>query len=215
MQHVLFSEIPGIYASTNDDPNVMRYRVRMRDLVDPDVLRGAVELTVRRYPYFCVEIRCTENHEWICASNPRPVTVNHSRQGVDLNSPESNYHILAFSWYDNWIVMDLFHAMTDGKGSYELLRTLLYYYCSERYHTKLSGEGIRLVDDLISKEEWIDPLPHVPDRYKPVPSAVKPALRLRDALGNKADCRRTVYSIAIQESILMSYSRINDGRIAI
>jgi len=32
-----------------------------------------------------------------------------------------------------------------GTGAYEIIRTLLYYYCSERYGLKLKEEGIRLV----------------------------------------------------------------------
>lgn len=42
--------------------------------------------------------------------------------------------------------------MTDGTGAYEVLRTLLYYYCSERYQVKLNDEGIRLVGDVITEE---------------------------------------------------------------
>ena len=66
--------------------------------------------------------------------------------------------MLTFSWYDNWIVMDVFHGLTDGTGAYEIIRTLLYYYCSERYNVKLSSDGIRICGDIISDEEYIDPL---------------------------------------------------------
>ncbi|MBQ9631580.1 MAG: hypothetical protein IJV04_01500 [Lachnospiraceae bacterium] len=41
--------------------------------------------------------------------------------------------MIAFSWQDNWMAMDVCHAMTDGTGAYEILRTLMYYYCTERY----------------------------------------------------------------------------------
>ena len=29
----------------------------MRDLIDPEVLRHAVDTTMKRYPYFCVELQ--------------------------------------------------------------------------------------------------------------------------------------------------------------
>lgn len=59
--------------------------------------------------------------------------ITNSLHGVELNSEASNYHMIAFSWQDNWMAMDVCHAMTDGTGAYEILRTLLYYYCTERY----------------------------------------------------------------------------------
>ena len=90
--------------------------------------------------------------------NRRPVVITHSLHGVDLNSPESNYHMIAFCWQDNWIILDVFHGMTDGTGAYEIVRTLLYYYCSGRYNVTLNDSGIRLAGDEISQEEWIDPV---------------------------------------------------------
>jgi hypothetical protein len=32
----------------------------MRDLIDPDCLRAAVDITMKRYPYFCVELKKKE-----------------------------------------------------------------------------------------------------------------------------------------------------------
>lgn len=97
----LFSEIPGIYTSTKEDPNAIRAAIRMRDLIDPDDLRWAVDMTVKRYPYFCVELRRTEKDGWMFTQNSRPVILRHFREGAALNSPESNHHMLAFSWFDN------------------------------------------------------------------------------------------------------------------
>ncbi len=53
--------------------------------------------------------------------------------GVELNTEESNYHFVSFSWKDNWIIMDISHAITDGTGAYEVIRTFLFYYVSSRY----------------------------------------------------------------------------------
>ena len=53
--------------------------------------------------------------------------ITDSLSGVELNSAESNFHMISFSWQDNWVVMDVFHALTDGTGAYEVVRTFLYY----------------------------------------------------------------------------------------
>lgn len=69
------------------------------------------------------------------------------------------------------MILDVFHGMTDGTGAYEILRTLLYYYCSERYQAAPGGEGIRLTGDEIPMEEWADP---VRDADLPAPQSLRP-----------------------------------------
>ena len=157
MEQKLFTELRPLYMTSKESPHAIRLRIRMRDLIDSDVLRHAVDSTMERYPYFRVKLQ-KKGKQYIFEENRRPVVVTHSLHGVALNSEESNYHMIAFCWQDNWIILDVFHGMTDGTGAYEVLRTLLYYYCSERYNTRLNDDGIRLVGDEISEEEWIDPV---------------------------------------------------------
>ena len=199
MKQNLYTGFLPLYSSTNEAPNEIRLRIRMRDLIDATVLRKAVDTTMERYPYFCVELQRIEG-EYAFVDNPRPVVISNSSEGVALNSKSSNYHMIAFSWFDNWIILDVFHGLTDATGAYEVIRTLLYYYCSERYGVRLKDEGIRLVGDDILPEEWIDPV----EAAGELPSLTSPqmskALNLMEAAGLQRDPVKTVYSIAIHES---------------
>ena len=200
-----------LYVTSKDKPNDIRVRMRMRDLIDSDILRHAVDLTMERYPYFCVELKKKEG-QYIFEDNPRPVVIANTLHGVSLNSKEANYHMIAFSWADNWIMMDVFHGMTDGTGAYEILRTLLFYYCRKRYGVKLKEEGIRLVGDEISVQEWEDPLLLRNDLPNP-----KQHEKMSDALnpialaGLENDHRDTVYSIAISEDEFMKFIQDNNS----
>ena len=207
----LYTELRPLYVSTKGRPAGIRVRIRMRDLIDPDVLRHAVDNTMKRYPYFCVELQ-KKDGQYIFAENHRPVVITPSMKGVDLNSEEANYHMIAFCYENSWIILDVFHGMTDGTGAYEVLRTLLYYYCSERYGVSLKEEGVRLVGDDISAEEWDDPVAFRSDL--PAPEQPKPmaeALNLIAAAGLEKDHRPTVYSVAVSESEFMKFSLDNDG----
>ena len=211
MEQRLFSELRPLYVTSKESPNEIRIRIRMRDLIDPAVLRRAVDTTMERYPYFCVELR-KKDGQYIFAENHRPVVITPSLHGVALNSADSNYHMIAFCWQDNWIILDVFHGMTDGTGAYEVVRTLLYYYCSERYGVRLKAEGIRLVGDEIPAEEWDDPVANRTDL--PLPrrnEQMSDALNLIASAGLEEDRRHTVYSIAISESEFMKFSLDNDG----
>ena len=210
MERRLFSELWPFYESTREKPKDIRIRIRMRDLIDPGVLRHAVDTAIQRYPYFCVELRKIDG-QWFFLDNHRPVVITNSLQGVELNSEASNYHMISFSWQDNWMVMDVCHAMTDRTGAYEILRTLLYYYCSERYKVTLKEDGIRLAGDPVPDEEWIDPVEMAADLPVPPRTEMTKALNLVEAAGLQNDVRNTVYSIAIPESEFMRFNIDNDG----
>lgn len=211
MEQKLLTELRMLYETSKESPIVIRIRIRMRDLIDPDDLRYAVDMTMKRYPYFCVELQKKEG-QYVFAGNHRPVVITNSLHGVELNAEASNYHMLSFSWQENWIVFDVFHALTDGTGAYEVVRTLLYYYCSERYNVTLKEEGIRLVGDEISAEEWIDPAAGRTDLPLPTQHMqMSDALNLIASAGLEKDHRRTVYSIAVSESEFMRFNLDNDG----
>lgn len=210
MEQKLFTELRPLYSTSKESPNEIRIRIRMRDLIYSDVLRHAVDSTMERYPYFCVELQKKGEH-YIFAENHRPVVITNSLHGVDLNSEDSNFHMIAFCFQDNWIILDVFHGMTDGTGAYEVLRTLLYYYCSERYHIKLNDEGIRLVGDVIPEEEWIDPVANTTDLPIPHRNEMPNALNLIASAGLENDHQHTVYSISISESEFMRFNLDNDG----
>ena len=210
MEQKLFTEVRPLYVTTRENPHVIRARVRMRDLIDPEAFRHAVDTTMQRYPYFCVELQRRDG-DFYFAENHRPVVITNSLHGVELNSADSNFHMIAFCWQDNWILLDVFHGLTDGAGAYEVLRTLLYYYCSERYNVELNDEGIRLVGDEIPEEEWVDPVLNRPDLPTPSRNEMPAALNLIDAAGLQDDRRNTVYSIAISESEFMRFTLDNDG----
>ena len=56
-------------------------------------------------------------------------------------------HLLAFSWHEDCIVVDVFHALTDATGAMEVVRTLLYYYCSRRLGNALrAGHRVYTVE---------------------------------------------------------------------
>ena len=211
MEQKLFTELRSLYVTSKENPNEIRIRIRIRDMVDPEILRHAVNTTMKRYPYFCVELQ-KKDGQYIFAENHRPVVITNSLHGVALNSVASNYHMIAFCWQDNWIILDVFHGMTDGTGAYEVVRTLLYYYCSKRYNVKLKAECIRLVGDEISAEEWDDPV--FQRTNLPLPrqnDQMSDALNLIASAGLEDDHQHTVYSIAVSESEFMKFNLDNDG----
>ena len=141
----------------------VRMTLKMRDPVDGDLLRQAVESTRQRYPYYQVKLgirKDTEGTEYfVYEDNSEPWVVNEGEEPVRLIGPESNNHLLAFCYWDKYIALDFFHCLTDGTGAYNILRTLLYEYSRRRYNPTLNRgmANIRVAGDTISPKEWEDP----------------------------------------------------------
>lgn len=156
-----------------------RLIISLCDEIDRDMLQEAVAATKQRYPYYSVKLRKTTDEKgwepYALDENPLPWVVMPSQQPARLLSPESNHHLLAFCCWDNCIALDFFHALTDGTGAYNLLRTFLYEYCRRRYDSGLSREGVRVAGDVISPEELTDPgsMPR-PENMNPLPVPPQP-----------------------------------------
>ena len=209
MQQKLFTEILPIYKSKKNNPYSIRIKMQMLGTIDYSILRYAVDKTMKRYPYFCVKLQ-QEGNDFIFAENNKPVVISNSPRGVDLNSAASNYHMILFSYYDDWIIVDIFHGLTDGAGVYEVVRTLLYYYCAARYNVKLSAEGIRTVGDKISDEEWQDPVMKIAENLSaPKHYEFSKAMSPAESAALTVEEINTAYSIIISESEFMQFNKKN------
>ena len=107
---------------------------------------------------------------FVYEDNREPWVVSEGEKPVQLIGPESNHHLLAFCYWEDCIAIDFFHCLTDGTGAYNILRTLLYEYCSRRYDAALSMANVRVAGDIISSAEWEDPAAQTkPDNLHPFP----------------------------------------------
>jgi len=210
MYQKIFREAMGLYNSTERLPNVIRVGIRLRKAIDPDILRYAVDRCAERYPYFCVQLE-KKDGDWVLAPNERPVVLSDSREGTRLGSEEAHRHLMAFSYNGGWINFDISHAITDGTGAYEVVRTLLYYYCSRRYEAELSPEGIRICGDDIDRAEWDDPVLSLTDVEARQPADIGPSLCLADESGIEISDHHRVWDIAIDEKEFMRFNHENDG----
>ena len=210
MDQKIFREAMGLYSSTERLPNVIRVGIRLRKTIDPEILRYAVDRCAERYPYFCVQLE-KKDGDWVLASNERPVILSDSREGTRLGSEEANGHLMAFSYNGGWINFDISHAITDGTGAYEVVRTLLYYYCGRRYEAELSPEGIRICGDDIDRAEWDDPVLSLTDVEARQPADIGPSLCLADESGIEISDHHRVWDIAIDEKEFMRFNHENDG----
>ena len=141
-EYRLFSELRSLYASTEDYRRTLRFMFRLKDKINVDSLTHAIQMVQKRYPYFCVELKKDDNGLYF-TKNDRDIILADKNKDIVLNSEESNYHLISFQYNDdNYIIINLSHALADGVATYSLIRTLLYYYITNAYNVVLSKEKL-------------------------------------------------------------------------
>jgi len=200
----LFSELRSLYAATEDYRRTLRIIIRLKDKINVTSLTYAINMVQKRYPYFCVELKKDDNGFYF-NKNDRDIILTDKNKDIILNSEESNYHLISFQYSDdNYIIINMSHALADGVASYALIRTLLYYYITNAYNVELSKENIRLVEDEISEEEFNDPLANTKKLMKLPQIKLNPALNIvkENHLENQENI---IYHLEIDEKKLMDY----------
>lgn len=187
--------------------------IQFQDDIDVIKLKKALEITRKRYPYFSIrrektlkEIRLEHNDlEWILKEKSDSKTY--------IGGKESNYHLISFTYKKDWLYVNIFHGMCDADGALRLIRTLLYYYCKDKYDSSLLQGDALTIDDEILQEEIDDPYLNIP--IKEIPKTKnKPIkqkyLKLNDI--NKYKIKDPyVYKLQIPQKELMNYCSDFDG----
>ena len=200
----LFSEYRLLYTSTEEIPNTIKFMIQLKDKINLSSLAFAINQIRLRYPYFCVELKMDEKGYYFI-KNDLEIKLENNDIKVGLNTILSNFHFISFQYSeDNYIIINLAHCLTDGKGAYELIKTLLYYYITNAYKVELSKENIRLIEDEIKEEEINDPFLNIKNIAKP--ERVEKPICLNVIKENKLENQNKIlYHLSIDEKELMDY----------
>ena len=216
----IICEATIFYGYTAQHPNTLRVLFRMKDAVNGHLLQLAAEQTIRRYPYYAVHC-VSDGKEYLLEPHSKPFVVHHTQEPVALGGEESNGYLLAVSYWEDKIWVNLYHGLTDGTGALNFGRTLLYYYCREMYDPDLPADGVHVNDGPIPPEEWENPYHQIMTGERKLPDEkdilvqVKPdsSIQPLNLLGESRVTQTApqYYDLRIPEQQLMEYCRTQDG----
>lgn len=130
--------------------------IRMRDKVTGSYLQVALTNAVRRFPYLAQKM-VEKNGAYYLHRNDNSMVVNKTDKYRTLGSMSTGYHLLDVTYTGNCIRVAFHHGLCDGRGVMPFIETLLYGYCTQKYHKKFSADGIRLPDEPVPEEETTEP----------------------------------------------------------
>ena len=115
--------------STAQSGNMIRVAANLTDDIEPSVLQQAVVDCKRRFPTIYVKLKrglfwyYYEPNEKMPKVKPEPPTMC---RAVDPHA--NNGYYFNFYYYRNRVSLEIFHAVTDGRGASEFLKAVLYRY---------------------------------------------------------------------------------------
>lgn len=111
------------------DTKVFRFACELNQTVDPNVLQRALDKTLPQFPLYCSILR--KGLFWYYFER----TTMHPKVFEEQDSPcgpiyDSIGHNLLFtvSYFGRRINLEIFHALSDGTGAIQFLRSLVYAY---------------------------------------------------------------------------------------
>lgn len=155
--------------------SVFRLSVLLKEDVNPGILQQAAEKALKRYPYMAVRLG---KHGFEQSGNPLAVQEETGTPCAPFD-PAKEPFLLRILWYKRRISVELFHALADGTGGFEFLKTLLYSYLG-LLGVKIDPEGkVLLPEDTMSDEEYEDSFLKYYDGVKAPVHKLPPAFKVK------------------------------------
>lgn len=124
--------------------NVFRLSATLTEPIDREVLRAALNVTIRRFPSIAVRLR--KGAFWFYLERiPEAPQILDEKSWPLAHMSYAEMKKCAFRVvvYDKRIAVELFHALTDGTGGMIFLKTLLAEYITQKYSmTVPNTEGV-------------------------------------------------------------------------
>ena len=117
--------------------------VTMDHNVSEEVLRQALTETLEVYPLVNCSLILKDNMAYY-VQNDKPVVILNQKNGIVPGSEKLNGHFYYVNYYENRITVSISHAVTDGRGFLEFIKTLIYYYCCYYDQKSYDPDGVRI-----------------------------------------------------------------------
>lgn len=122
--------------------NIFRVSATFTEDINTDVLRDALDVTVRRFPSFAVRLR--RGVFWYRLeqiSGTPEISEEYSYPLTAMTYSETGKCAFRVIVYKRRLAVEIFHSITDGTGGLIFLKTLSAEYLSRKYGLKIPAEN--------------------------------------------------------------------------
>jgi NRPS condensation-like uncharacterized protein len=113
-----------------DNTCVFRLAAILTENVDQSALQQAAEITIKRFPTMAVKLRKGLFWAYLYENNNPLVAQEVSTYPCApiMGTKENNEYLFRIMYFGRRITLECFHALADGKGAMEFLKSMVYQY---------------------------------------------------------------------------------------
>lgn len=121
--------------------NLFRQSVTLSEEVDTDILKSALEVTVKRFPSIAARLRRGVFWYYLQQVAQAPeLSKEYSYPLAFMNHEEMRKCAFRVIAHENRIAVEFFHALTDGTGAMIFLKSLTAEYLEQKYGIRVPAE---------------------------------------------------------------------------
>lgn len=121
--------------------NVFRVSATLKEDVDKEILRSALDVTLRRFPSIGVRLRKGAFWYYLEQLSYVPeIRDENSYPLIKMSRKETRKCAFRIIVYKRRIAVEIFHSLTDGNGAMVFLKSLVAEYLQQKYHVYIPAE---------------------------------------------------------------------------
>lgn len=121
--------------SNKKDPKVFRFTCVLKENINKDILQEATDEALEYFPNFSSILKQGFFWHYLETTNKKPIVKEEKKE---ICSPlyRKNKKKLLFrvNYYQNRINLEVYHAISDGTGALEFLKTIVNIYLNKKYN---------------------------------------------------------------------------------
>lgn len=142
---------------THDTQSLFALSARFDEDVDAETLDRAVNSALTRYPFFKVKLKHGFFRYYFAENGNEFRSEEDSGRVLEsIKFKKNNGYPFRVSHYKRTVRLEIFHALTDGRGAAEFFKTVIARYVELRYGETVEGENLKTVGSEPSSEEFED-----------------------------------------------------------
>ena len=128
--------VAKLYAlvSSSKATNVFRLSVKMKEVVQAELLSEAVMAALIEMPSFSVRLRNGFFWYYFDMNLQKPrIRKEYTYPCSKMTKFTNNNYLFSITYYEKMIHLEVFHALADGAGATQFLKVIIYYYLKRLY----------------------------------------------------------------------------------
>ncbi len=147
-----------IFPSTSNkrDTKVFRFACELYDQIDPTVLQQSLDQTIVDFPVYNSILKKGLFWYYFEASTIKPIVKEEEKPPCSPLYIHNKKNLLfEVTYYNKRINLEVYHALSDGTGALQFLRSLVYHYITKLHPEKFENKS-SLIDYDASDTQKMD-----------------------------------------------------------